>query len=383
MKTSVLVYILKYVLEDVFFLGGKDMSKMFYTFPAIKGLQAEEQYYTCMIPLGLLSKIFADTDNEVLPEFRAQRKLNEARIPEIKNYILNNRDSYVFSALAASIDGEIRFVPSKENEEIGVLEVDMKSKILINDGQHRKAAILAAIEEDETLEQETIAVVLYKDKGLIRSQQMFTDLNKHAVTTSKSLNALYDSKDQCSIITKQVLQNVDFLNKYTDKEKDNLGKFSQMLFTLNNLVNANRRVVRSFESANLSNEETVAFLSKYWNLVSKNINEWNDLEKREISKKELRENFIITQGVTILSLGYLADYFFNHKEYRMEDYLPNLKKIDWSRNNITCWLGCAIKPNGRINRTDSGINLTFLRIKNLIDLPVTESEVIALERSKK
>jgi len=377
------VYILKYVLEDVFFLGGNAMSKMFYTFPAIKGLQAEEQYYTCMIPLGLLSKIFADTDNEVLPEFRAQRKLNEARIPEIKNYILNNRDSYVFSALAASIDGEIKFIPSKENEEIGVLEVDMKSRILINDGQHRKAAILAAIEEDDSLEQETIAVVLYKDKGLIRSQQMFTDLNKHAVTTSKSLNALYDSKDQCSIITKQVLKNVDFLNKYTDKEKDNLGKFSQMLFTLNNLVNANRRVVRSFELMNLSSEATVEFLIRYWNLVSQNINEWNDLERREISKKELRENFIITQGVAILSLGYLADYFFNHKEYLMEDYLPNLRNIDWSRNNLKSWLGCAIKPNGRINRTDSGINLTFLRIKSLIGLPVSDSEKVALERSKK
>ncbi len=356
---------------------------MFYTFPAIKGLQAGEQYYTCMIPLGLLSRIFVDTDSEVLPEFRAQRKLNEARIPEIKKYILNNRDSYVFSALAASIDGMTRFIPSTDNDEIGVLEVDMHSKILINDGQHRKAAILAAIDEDPTLEQETIAVVLYKDKGLVRSQQMFTDLNKHAVTTSKSLNALYDSKDQCSIITKQVLRNVYFLNKYTDKEKDNLGKFSQMLFTLNNLVNANRRVVKDFEIAELSEDETVMFLTRYWNLVVANINEWNDLERHEISKKELRESFIITQGVTILSLGYLADFFFQHKDYSMEEFLPNLKTVDWSRNNMKSWLGCAIKPNGRINRTDSGINLTYLRIKSLIGLPLSESERIALGRSKK
>ena len=359
------------------------MPKMFYTFPAIKGLQAGEEYYTCMIPLGLLSKIFVDTNNDVLPEFRAQRKLNEARIPEIKEYILKNRESYVFSALAASIDGEISFVPSKENNEIGVLEVDMKSKILINDGQHRKAAILAAVEEDETLEQETIAVVLYKDKGLVRSQQMFTDLNKHAVTTSKSLNALYDSKDLCSIITKQVLKKVYFLDRYTDKEKDNLGKFSQMLFTLNNLVNANRKAVKSFEVAGLSTDDAVAFLSKYWNLIVLNINEWNDLEKREISKKELRENFIITQGVTLLSLGFLADFFFNHPNYDMQKYIPNLRMIDWSRNNVKSWLGCAIKPNGRINRTDSGINLTFLRIKSLIGLPISDSEKIALERSKK
>lgn len=357
------------------------MSKMYYVFPAIRGKQAGEEYYTCMIPLKILNKFFMNTDNEVPPEYRAQRKLNEARIPEIKKYILDNRYSYVFSALAASIDGDIIFTSKGNNEDIGELQVEMDSKVLINDGQHRKAAILAAIEEDSSLCDETIAVVLYRDKGLERSQQMFTDLNKHAVTTSKSLNALYDSKDNCSIITKHMLAKVDFLNKYTDKEKDNLGKFSQMLFTLNNLVNANRRVVRTCESMNYSMDKTEEFLVNYWSNVQKNINEWNDLEKREISKKELRENFIITQGITILALGYLADYFLTHPELKLDDYLVNLKSIDWSRNNKKDWYGSAIKQNGRINRTDSGINLTFLRIKSLIGLNMLDSESVALERS--
>ena len=61
----------------------------------------------------------------------------------------------------------------------------MDAKLLINDGQHRKAAILAAIKEDETLLNETISVVFFQDQGLARSQQMFTDLNKHAVKTSR------------------------------------------------------------------------------------------------------------------------------------------------------------------------------------------------------
>ncbi|MBE6625083.1 MAG: DGQHR domain-containing protein [Ruminococcaceae bacterium] len=157
-----------------------------YQFPAVKGKQAGKEYYICMIPLGLLSKIFIIENGDVAPEHRAQRKLNESRIPEISNYILENRESYVFSALAASVDGEMHFVPYNSNSNIGVLEIDMGASFLINDGQHRKAAIDAAIEEDETLKDETISVVLYKDNGLTRSQQMFTDLNKHAVTTSKS-----------------------------------------------------------------------------------------------------------------------------------------------------------------------------------------------------
>lgn len=100
---------------------------------------------------------------------------------------------------------------------------------LINDGQHRKAAIEAAIAEDESLKEETISIVLYKDQGLQRSQQMFTDLNKHAVTTSKSLNTLYESKDPVALITKNVVNSISFLRKYTDKEKDNLSKYSSKI----------------------------------------------------------------------------------------------------------------------------------------------------------
>lgn len=129
-----------------------------YHFPAVKGIQAGREYYISMVPLKLLSRLFPEEDEIVLPEHRAQRRINESRIPEIKNYILDNRDTYVFSALSASIDGEFKFTPYK-NSDVGVLEVDMESIFLINDGQHRKAAIEAAMKEDSSLERETISIV--------------------------------------------------------------------------------------------------------------------------------------------------------------------------------------------------------------------------------
>lgn len=356
------------------------MQQFYYKFPAVRGTQANDSFYTCMIPIGLLPKLFSEYENDLPPQYRAQRKLNESRIPEIKKYILDNRSSYVFSAIAASVDGELNFI-SDNSQNIGVLEIPIDSTFLINDGQHRKAALLAAIIEDESLKNETIPVVIFKDKGLSRSQQMFTDLNKHAVNTSKSLNALYDSRDIYSIISKQVLEKVDFLNKYTDKEKDILGKFSQMLFTLNNFVNSNKKTIRVCKSANLSDDEITAFLIDYWNSVCKNITEWNELSAKEISKRELREKFIITQGVAILALGQLGAYYFeNDIDYKK--YNLKLKNIDWSRTNEKDWMGCSIKNNGRINRTENGINLTYLRIKQLIGLKITESEQLQLERSK-
>ena len=71
---------------------------------------------------------------------------------------------------------------------------------------------------------------------------MFTDLNKHAVTTSKSLNTLYESKDPVALITKNVVNSIGFLRKYTDKEKDNLSKYSSNIFTLNTFYTANKRI---------------------------------------------------------------------------------------------------------------------------------------------
>lgn len=341
-----------------------------YQFPAVKGIQAGKVYYICMVPLGLLRRIFSIDNDDVAPEHRAQRKLNELRIPEIRDYILENRESYVFSALAASVDGNMNFVQSSPDSNTGLLEIDMDASFLINDGQHRKAAIEVAIKEDETLKSETISIVIYQDKGLVASQQMFTDLNKHAVTTSKSLNTLYESKDRVAIITKNVVNSIDFLRKYTDKEKDNLSKFSSNIFTLNTFYTANKRIVRIIGDDN----KAETFIFNFWKNVVVNMREWNEMDKGELSKKSLREDYITTQGLIILALGRLCEFFCQYPEIDVDLALAGLKTIDWLRNNEECWMNRAIKPNGRINRNEQGIFLTYVQIKRLLLLPISDEE---------
>ena len=342
-----------------------------YQFPAVKGNQAGKDYYICMVPLSLLNKIFFTDNSDVSPEYRAQRKLNESRIPEIRDYILNNRDSYVFSALAASIDGNMRFIPAEINENTGTLEIDMNASFLINDGQHRKAAIDAALQEDDSLTEETISVVMYKDQGLQRSQQMFTDLNKHAVTTSKSLNTLYESKDPDAIITKNVINSIDFLRKYTDKEKDNLSKYSSNIFTLNTFYTAHKRITKIIEDVSKREE----FITEFWRNVVLNMREWNEMNSGELSKKSLREDYITTQGLIILAFGRLCEFYSENPQINMAQSLKGLRKIDWLRNNEECWMNRAIKPNGKINRNEQGIFLTYIQIKRLLNLPISNEEL--------
>lgn len=337
-----------------------------YSFPAVKGIQANSEYYISMVPLKLLKKLFVLDNNDVLPEFRAQRKLNYNRIPEIKDYILNNRNSYVFSALAASIDGSFSFKSVSDN--VGILEVDMDSIFLINDGQHRNAAIQEALKEDDSLENETIPVVFFADKGLQRSQQMFTDLNKYAVKPSKSQNTFYDHKDDLAKLSRNIIENNVFLKNYTDVENDTLGKYSAKLFTLNSFYTANKTIVGGHQL----NDDTCTFVKKYWDNVVANIVEWNMLETKEITKKSLREDYIITQNVVLYALGKLGNYFLENNSDDFEKYLVNLKKINWLRSNSQ-WNGRTI-IEGKVAINSQTIKLTYLEIKELIGIELSKSE---------
>ena len=112
--------------------------------PAVSGIQAGRPYYCIMCPLRLVSGLFTYTDSSLPPSMREQRTLNKQRIPEMRDYVLQNRDSYIFSALTASVDGDMDFVPYRNARGLGKLRIAPDARIIINDGQHRRAAIEAA-----------------------------------------------------------------------------------------------------------------------------------------------------------------------------------------------------------------------------------------------
>lgn len=349
-----------------------------YRFPVAKGIQSNKEYYIAMVPLKMIPRLFPSDDEYVAPEYRAQRKLNLSRIPVMSKYILDNRDTYVFSALAASIDGGFEFVPATESTDIGLLEVSMDAKLLINDGQHRKAAIIEALKEDSSLNDETISVVFFADQGLKRSQQMFTDLNKHAVKTSNSIAELYDSRDKLAVITRNVISEIEFLDEFTDKEKDILGKYSSNLFTLSTFYNANKRIIRGGKVE----DDTEAFLLRYWQAVVDNIEPWKELKNKKISKVDLRENYIITQSVIIQVLGRLGNYFYLNKKVNLIETLKGLSKVDW-RRSAAVWKMRTIRENGRMINNEDAIVLTCNVVKQILSIPLDDAEMAREERRNK
>lgn len=345
-----------------------------YSFPALRGIQAGREFYTIMCPLRLIPRIFLFDEEEIPADHRAQRLMNKSRIPDITNYILENPKDYIFSSLTASVDGMIVFQEhSKELKDIGYLTISLDSKFLINDGQHRRAAIEEALKIAPELGDETISVVFFHDLGLRRSQQMFSDLNRHAVNTTSSIGILYDHRDQLSLITKSLIADVPLLERYTDREKVSLSKNSPKLFSLNHIFNTICRLLGKRKGEIISEQEK-EFVNQFWRLLCSSITEWQDVLTKKTSPRDLRTNSVVAHGVFLEAVGNVGHYLYFHHPDEWQKYIKKLKDIDWNRDNKQDWLGRAYGQTGRINKTNETIQLTANLIKLKIGLALTEQE---------
>lgn len=345
-----------------------------YVFPAIKGIQAGREYYVAMCPLKLLPKIFLFDEQEIPPELRAQRIINKSRIPDIKNYLVNNPNDYVFSAITASIDGELIFTPSnnkKELSDIGQLEISMSAKFVINDGQHRRAAVEAALEENPKLGEETIAVVFFLDEHLRRSQQLFSDLNQHAIRPSKSLNILYNNRDPLACLSRELMVKVPLFMGLTEKEKTTISNRSLKLFTLSGIYHATGALLGKAKNQDISSKEEKMAVD-FWSEMGQVIPEWILVIERNIRSHELRQDYVHSHNVILHALGFAGKDLIETHPKDWKKVLKKYQEINWSRDN-TIWEGRAMIA-GRMSKAVQNVRLTSNLLKMQLDLDLTPTE---------
>lgn len=313
-----------------------------YNFPALRGIQAGREYFTAICPLGLLTRLFV-FDNASLPaELRAQRTLNTSRVPEIARYVVENRHSYAFSAITACIDGEAHFEPVQgSSPDLGTLVVPMTARFVINDGQHRRAALEAALEERPDLADETIAVVFFIDAGLKRSQQLFADLNKHAVKPTKSIGILYDSRDPMARLARELTEQCHLFKNMTELEQTSISNRSLKLFTLSSIYLATQALLGKRKDQPITDEERRT-ACEYWMLLMDVIPEWQLAVKKKVSTWELRRDYVHAHGVVLHALGLAGRQLLHARPDTWRESLLNLREVDWSRSNTAVWEGRAM-----------------------------------------
>lgn len=345
-----------------------------YVFPAVRGIQAGREYYISMCPLRLIPKIFLFDDEELMPELRAQRILNRSRIPEMSDYIVRNRDSYVFSAITASVDGSVRFDPLGEMGEasrIGSLRIDMSSRFIVNDGQHRRAAIEEAIKKDPKLGDETLAVVFFLDRGLDRCQQMFADLNRYAVRPARSLGLLYDHRNALAHLTRVVVSKSKAFNGLVEMERSNLSERSRKLFTLSAVYSGNAALVGDREIQDVQKEALRC--AEFWDEMASYIPEWVLVRQSKMTAGEVRREFLHSHAIVLQALGIAGQKLLELPKEQWKTKLKALSKLDWSRSNARLWEGRAM-IGGRVSKASQNVTLTVNLIKQQFGVELTPEE---------
>ncbi|MFG1593553.1 DNA sulfur modification protein DndB [Halobacteriovorax sp. CON-3] len=346
-----------------------------FKFPAIRGVQSGREFFTVMCPLRLVSKLFTFTDEELRPELRAQRVLNKSRIPEMRDYLVNNPTNYTFSSITASIDSEYKFDSvSDDNPNIGNLSISMDCRFIINDGQHRRAAIEEALKERPELGNESISVVMFVDEGLRRSQQIFSDLNRHAIRPTNSIGILYDHRDPMSSLTRELIESVEIFNGLTEKEKSSISNRSTKLFTLSAVHNATKVLLSKKKKDTTLTQKDKDRALEFWTNVTHNMPDWNDAKLRKVNTSDLREECIHAHGVALQALGEVGKDLMRRYPKDWKKYLKNLSKINWSRSNTQLWEGSAL-INGRVSKSTDSVRRTSIIIKEQLKVPLNKEDI--------
>jgi DNA sulfur modification protein DndB len=251
----------------------------------------------------------------------------------------------------------------------------LEADLVINDGQHRRAAIDEALKENPHIGEETISVVLFPWEDLDRMQQMFSDLNRTARTTSKSLNILYNHRDLMSQITLTVIERVEAFKGWVDKDRVSLALRSPKLFTLGSIYEATTALLGSVSESDADDKLVVA--TDYWSAVADNLIEWTKVKNHDLKPYELRQEYIHSHALVLWGIGSMGQTLMSTHPDSWQAKLRIFRSIDWRRTNKE-WQGIAMQGSDVVNRRQNRIDTaSFLKIK--LGLPLTTSEEKSLK----
>lgn len=352
---------------------------MYVHVPAMRGKIGSRTYYACLMPMSAIPNLFKFTDwAGFTPEDREQRVLNEKRVPELRDYINENDEDYIFSSITASYKSAPIFDPAPNGNgmdgAIGILKLKLGDELIINDGQHRCAGISEALKDNPSIGEHNISVLLFPWESKERVQQMFSDLNRFVQKTSKSLDILYDKRDKISAATLASLDQVPVFRDLTDKDSVSLKSKSTKLFTLAALYDANRELLKGREEEDvIANAEQ---LTNYWSAVAENMPDWISVQTRYKEAGELRAEKIASHSTVLRALGGLGLELMRDENWR--NRLTSLQNIDWSKKNAD-WENICIVANSVVSNRQARA-ATKAYIKHKLNMPLTEAEMRSITK---
>ncbi len=350
------------------------------SFPAMRGEIGQRTYYSCLMKLNAIPKMFTFRDwAEFTPEDREQRLLNKNRVPEIAKYIVDNEEGYIFASITASYKCPVDFKPISKDSDLGTLEMEFEqANFVINDGQHRCAAIAQAVQANPAIGEESISVLLFPYENRDRVQQMFSDLNRNVAKTSKSLDILFDHRDPMAQVTQRVCEQVDSFKDMVEKDAVSLPVRSRKLFSLAAMYDANNELLKATrDDEDATVNAMVSIAVDYWLTVAKMIPDWAAVKRGDIKSMELRQEKISSHAVVMRALGAAGAELMAAHPNDWKEQLQKLRSVDWTKKNPD-WENVCIIANSVVSNRQARM-ATKAYIKRQLGLSLTEGEERALQ----
>lgn len=341
--------------------------------PVLRGLQAGREYYLGMCSLDWVAKNLPFPPENLPPEKVLQRQINKARIPKIADYLVKFFDDYILPPLIVSIDADVSFSPLSTDDDhyqMGQLSFLESADFIINDGQHRCAAIKHALAKRPELKHESIGIVFFVDRGVKRSRQMFSDLNGHPVRTNQNINTTFDSRSYLPRVTKQVVDSSELLRTRVEHFGSSCAIGSPKIFTISALAKAHSLLLKGLISKERDTDAELCI--RFWDVLRNNLPDLEKLAMEEVTPRFVKEAYFYPYSIALQAIASTANFAIKENADSWEEILANISKLDWRRSNPD-WEGRAMSA-GRLTTSGNHPILTRNLIKQYLKLPLTDEE---------
>lgn len=394
-------------IEKIKELG--DEARYLMAVPALKGHMGGVDYFVITLPYSVLVRYVTTTDRNLPPRERENRKPTPARYRDICDYITCNPEGYRFSSITCTYgkDGTHGPVSWKSPEvtgdlaRLGILTLDQRDPLIIVDGQHRYEAIKKALEVEQSLADDMVSIVLFPYVDLRTAQQLFSDLNRTAKKTTKSLDILFDYRDVKNRVTQELVARVSVFKDRVNLEDAGIPAQSSQVFTLAGVYQATEPLIDAIYDAGLITEELaqrdsdgkplpnedeyVQMLSEIWEFIAAQLPEWGKVANGELDIKVVRTQYIHWNSAVVSAIGELVAAAIREKGQAWRDTLAKAlthpENRGWRRDE-SHWQGIATAGTLVLPRSVLKPQLKAY-LKNLSGLSLTEGDEKNLESIQK
>lgn len=349
-----------------------------FSVPVVRFRQGCRRMMTCALPISWMkSRLESRSAGRQGSIHDTRSAMNRPEIPEhthaIAKYIRENHNKkYIVPPLTLNIQQVVHLYTVDYTSEFlpGYLVIPATAKLAITDGQHRRSALIEALDGMDSDQQaefgrDAVAVMISCETELPQIHQDFADCSKTKPLPA-SLLAVYDLRNPANGLVAGLESQCPLFKDRIDSTSKTLSKKSTYLF----LANQVRQLVKelltgSYATQDLAFEKRAVELlssddryqevlkryAEYINYLTERIPVWKEiaavkpasLQASQIPAKR-EQGWVCLTATGLNLIGRVGHKLFTEGTPNWREHADALAQLDWKKS-APIWQGNIIKSN--------------------------------------